>query len=200
MRLPALSHANSTKTKIENRPGDHLITVLPRASAPEPAWRSERRGIPGCPASKMITPCFSKCRVLHICSGLVLRGGAFESAGCARQVVRLQKLQRRNQGSAAAAAAGGGELSIVTEPKKKHTRFSILNYYFSDLERTKNFFAPLSIVFSPRLTRARVSLSCQSACRAHAGAACVLMFSLVSEDVRCVISRRYLRGGTSRDA
>jgi len=37
-------------------------------------------------------------------------------------------------------------------------------------------FAPRSIVFSPRLARARVSLSCESACRAHAGPVCVQKF------------------------
>ena len=63
----------------KRRPGDYLITVLPRTSAPEPARRSEPGGIPGCPASRMTTPCFSKCRALHICSGLILSGGAFES-------------------------------------------------------------------------------------------------------------------------
>ena len=40
---------------------------------------------------------------------------------------------------------------------------------------TKKICAPRSIVFSPRLARARVSLSCESDCRAHAGAVCVNM-------------------------
>jgi len=35
---------------------------------------------------------------------------------------------------------------------------------------------PRSIVFSPRLARALVSLSCESACRPHAGAVCVQKF------------------------
>jgi len=52
---------------------------------------------------------------------------------------------------------------------------------------------PRSIVFSPRLTRARVSLSCKSACRAHAGAVCVQM-PLSCQMALGVISRRCLRG------
>ena len=40
---------------------------------------------------------------------------------------------------------------------------------------TKNC-APRSILFSPHLARARVSLSCESACCAHAGAVCVQKF------------------------
>jgi len=41
---------------------------------------------------------------------------------------------------------------------------------------SKKLCAPRSVVFSPRLARARVSLSCESACRAHAGAVCVQKF------------------------
>ena len=59
--------------------------------------------------------------------------------------------------------------------------------------------APWSIVFSPRLARARVPLSFESACRAHAGAVCVQKFlSLVSEDFRCHIPA-LPAWGTSRD-
>jgi len=43
----------------------------------------------------------------------------------ARQVVRLRKLLRRNQG-AAAAGGGGGELSIATEPEKANRRGSVI--------------------------------------------------------------------------
>ena len=61
--------------------------------------------------------------------------------------------------------------------------------------------APWSIVFSPRLARARVSLSCESACRAHAGAVCVCVCAKVSlscQKTFGVISRRYLRGEQAR--
>ena len=48
-------------------------------------------------------------------------------------------------------------------------------------------------VFSPRLARARVSLSCESACRAHAGAVFMQKF-LSCQKTYGAISRRYLRG------
>ena len=59
--------------------------------------------------------------------------------------------------------------------------------------------APRSIVFSPRLARARVSLSCESALPCPGRRCVCAKASLSYQRVLGVISRRYLRGGASWD-
>ena len=71
------------------------------------ARRSKPGGIPGCPASRMITPCFSKCRALHICSGLILRGGAFEST--ARGMVSAELGGHEERGHAETGREGAAQ-------------------------------------------------------------------------------------------
>ena len=94
----------------------------------------------------------------------------------------------------------------VAGEKKKHPAVNCLFVFFPqwgglDLNSSNRGFArlggegdpPLGVVveevavlvvlFSPRLARSRGSLSCESACRAHAGAVCVKM--LLSRVRRC---------------